>query len=409
MLTDAFERLPPEILLNILHQLTDLEALVDLLAASPSIWRLFNGYSHGAAITDKALESSSMDIDTKTLIRTIAHTRQGALPVASISEVRRRVTNDSLTHRECRGGNEMISQVIGGFEVDDWFMNIDKIFSPTSLAGCAPAIIPGLLATFRHIRFLALSCLKQRLEEFRGLQPRRAIDTTWQDSGITITQLREGHIPSCPMTVQDFGAPTWSEEQGMLRAFWRIEFVNSLKSAVLKGMEGWSDEDRAQLSSLSSVELFAFDDLKFDIQYASYGHYSGMLHLKIAEHSLLLTAEEYLAATRPTIQSPRWSRPWSAAPYDEADKLQTEDHWNAGIKCFSYLFYNPPMWWRLSEAYRRLGLFIWCKGRLDNHGFSAPRQRARDRDGQKLLTWVSVLSDTDLEAVVAKERRGEIF
>ncbi|GAM89073.1 hypothetical protein ANO11243_071080 [Dothideomycetidae sp. 11243] len=196
MQTDAFGALPPELKLDILLRLSDHETLDNLLRASPHVWRFFPAY--GIKISDRLLDSTPIDRDTKVVVRSLAYLREDCLPVSTLDQLHDRVIYDTISHQACRGGyaDEDEAGPIWA-EVDGWYMREEDIFSPLQLPKhCSGATIRGLLVTYRHVLHSALDCLDFYRDKLRRSSPQRAVDPAWGYTRARVWQLHAEKPPS---------------------------------------------------------------------------------------------------------------------------------------------------------------------------------------------------------------------
>ncbi|KAF2153722.1 hypothetical protein K461DRAFT_266847 [Myriangium duriaei CBS 260.36] len=409
MSRNIFDKFPVELLLNIVVRLPDLDALDNLLRVSPDVWRLFQ--SHAVEIVEQVLDSAPIDKDTKTVMRTIAYVYEGCLPVTSIAELRARVTNDSLTHGACRGGQSTAKYDAGGYNGDEWYIRENYIFSPDELPDrCTPATARRILVDHRRISFLTQACLTDCLQRFRQREPRRVADPAWKDGNITIGQIRAGHPPTLPLVVNEIGPPSWCEEQIVARAFWRLQFIKDLRVAAAVArrrciLKGWGKTQRKQLQRKSVVELYDFDALREDIIWGSYGRESRLRDVELAEHSAIRIAEDFLRDRdqQETFPPGSWSRPQPAPQPLPEDQNVLGRHWTPGIERFGSVFpYMTKRFMRKEtfDTYRNLGFTIWSEERLDGFGFN-PGDSLLDQPGTVFVTWTSVLKAEEVAGVVA--------
>ncbi|GAM88120.1 hypothetical protein ANO11243_061510 [Dothideomycetidae sp. 11243] len=410
------QSLPLEVLLNIVRQVTDLDTLANFLEASPSVSRLLG---HGLSdVFERCLDAAYIDRDTKTIIYTTAYLRQGCLPVKSLDELRRRVTSDSITHRDCRGGGMM-----GDYYADAWYVHEADIFTPTSLPKeCPSAITRSMLATFRRTTFLTMTCLDLHLQRFRALQPRRAADPEWGPKDVDLSRLRDGRPVSIPIATHDIGPPRWLEEQFMARAFWRVQFVQDIRRALRIGLlADWSPQDIVQLNTLSMIGVYDLPGLELDMRRAASCGQNPLVFQDPSELTLIQIAKDYLEQNPGAGPSPSWRRtgpeysrplllppiPNRPPPWTDQDRLS--DYWSQGSVRFANTFQRFQCGYLKSlflAPYRHLGIPIWCAERLDGYGLCSIRDMnncspANMRDNaQHLLTWMSVLDKEDAARLV---------
>ncbi len=354
------------------------------------------------------------------LIRTVAHIREGSVPVNTVEGLRRRITNESITHGNCRCGYDDYA------EDDEWYMNLHELFSPATFPlHCSPATSRGILATFRRISFLTVNCLDFYLERFRELRPRRAVDPDWGPREVKIADICAGNPPSVPVATRDIGPPTWLEEQAVSRGFWRVQFVADLRQALRTGViADWDDGEVAWLNAMSVPEVYGFEGLAYDLRWKASGPYTGLSDNEITEHSLILMAVDWLKRNPRAMPLASWRRvgsdfrPPPPFPITTPARLRrTEQHhlseyWGAGNRGFAYTFRDfehSGLKPALLAPYRELGFPIWCAERLEGYGLTSISSMnggsAHDmvRAAQNLLTWLSVLGEEDAAKFLATE------
>jgi len=203
----GLEDLAPELLLNIICRLPDLVSLDSLIRASPVISRLFNDYA--VEITEAILSSGYICGHIRVIVRIIALVRSGTLPIRDIREFTSRVAQEALRFR-VRGSREGLS--------------------PEHLAkDTKPAIIRSILATARQLTWVSLDCLKFYLLRFRAIRPDHFVDKKFKFYTKATESQDKTYIPAWQLrpkgqrfNVQDVGPPSWTEEQRVTRAFWRL-------------------------------------------------------------------------------------------------------------------------------------------------------------------------------------------
>ncbi|GAM85017.1 hypothetical protein ANO11243_030200 [Dothideomycetidae sp. 11243] len=364
----TLEDLPVEILIEIAMSLPDLDALDNLLRASPRFWTIFD--RHGVQILNRFIESAPLDNNVKVVMRTIAYVTEGRLLVTTISQLRERVTNDALTHGQCRGDLWAIQRALNRKTAgrDDWQYG-DEIFSLSQLPpGCAGSTARAILSIHRRVTFQTLSCLKISLRRFRRLDSYHVKCSADGVSGRLST--KDDLARQAAMYSIELDAPEWVEEQVMARAFWRIQFIRALKRAVSSGaMSEWSASETAPLMTMGLEELYRFDVIEEELKdYFAARNKPGPTAIPMMEHSLILTAVSYLSSRQPPM--PRsWTRSRPVLPPRPADQEVLDAHWSAWAwryRCIlcDRLRYKPEY----SRAYRRLGLPIWSEVRLELYG-----------------------------------------
>lgn len=101
-----------------------------------------------------------------------------------------------------------------------------------------------------------------------------------------------------PFPVQDIGAPTWIEEQRVLRAFWRVQLFHDLKTVVNTCLLRWRGVDVMALDRMIVVDLY------YVPWYNLLNPYAEGLEDTVLEQELIRSVVEYSKEDRPTIIAP---------------------------------------------------------------------------------------------------------
>ncbi|KAL7898831.1 hypothetical protein HDV63DRAFT_385609 [Trichoderma sp. SZMC 28014] len=229
----SLQDLPTELVAPILTNVADIATLDSLIRAWPAAYRVFE--SRAVEITEAVLSSDDVCGHIRVIFRIIALLRSGTLPISSLAEFRKRVVEDAMRYR-------VRSSPSG--------------FAPDSLAReTPPAVIRSLLATYRQIMSASLGCLTYYLDRFNALKPEHPIDKTIKD-----TEYNRRHyqtLQSGPearkVDVRNVGPPSWTEEQRVNRAFWRLQLLYDLKRAASRGSLDWPDDSKAALCGIVAV------------------------------------------------------------------------------------------------------------------------------------------------------------
>ena len=230
----SLQRLPAEIVAQIFSYIVDLQTLDSFIRATSKAYHVFE--SRAVEITESVLSSGYVCGHIRVLFRIIALLRSGTLPVSNLAEFRERVIVDSMQYasrvRSSRNG-----------------------FAPERLAeNTKPSVLRGLLATSRNITFFSLKCLAFYVGRFRTLQPQhpknRKLKLDLIDFNAATWQSRS---EGTNVETKDVGPPSWTEEQRVLRPFWRLQLLFDLKRAARRGLLGWSEEDTTKLSTIAAV------------------------------------------------------------------------------------------------------------------------------------------------------------
>ncbi|KAG6036735.1 hypothetical protein E4U41_005523 [Claviceps citrina] len=190
----GFESLPCEIILEILPRITDLASLYNILRASPAALAVFNR-NNPADITESVLSSGYTCQQIQSMVRFGAVQRSLKLPPWHDEEFMKFIFQEPM----------QAERRVSTYEPE-------RLAHDTKLS-----VIHELLRTARDITNVSLHCLSDSLRLFRSLRPRRPVNTDFRFIAWT-------HPPETEeLEVMDIGPPTWTEEQRVMRAFWRLQ------------------------------------------------------------------------------------------------------------------------------------------------------------------------------------------
>ncbi|KAK8010075.1 hypothetical protein PG990_009040 [Apiospora arundinis] len=269
-----FERLPTEIIVDIMLRLDDLASLDCLLHASPVAYRIFDdfainiietilGNGYGASLQRGGFTGmGSYHVPAYAYIA--AEIRSGTIPLRSLTESIGQVILPS------QFGLNMS-------ELHFWepaFHNISPIpFTPQGLRkGISPAVVRSLVATSRHLTSLSVDCVKIFLDRFKSLRPSYPDGEAAEVFEALITWEFPQNLDMAPwiddpkgekVCVQDSGPPTWVEEQRVLRAFWCLQLIVDIRKAATSSSSRlrWSPDDVAYLSNCKPTDTWTMEGL----------------------------------------------------------------------------------------------------------------------------------------------------
>ncbi|KAK7957710.1 hypothetical protein PG988_012558 [Apiospora saccharicola] len=266
-----FERLPTEIIVDILLWLDELVSLDCLLHASPVVYRIFDEFAvrvteailyNGYGPIRKGLHTVEPDKPSRVCsfvpvqMYMVAMIRSGTLPLPDLAE--------------------FVARVIMPYHLDDAGPPYTGPlpFSPRVLpADTPPAVVRSLVATSRHLTALSVECLKFYLDRFRSIRPSHPI-VSERDFDKLHPKVRhnldlepwknepEGH----QVPVQDHGPPTWLEEQRVLRAFWCLQMIVDLRKAAASSSSRllgrrWPPGDVKYLRECDATNVWSLEKL----------------------------------------------------------------------------------------------------------------------------------------------------
>lgn len=249
----SLQDLPTELVALILTHVADIATLDSLIRAWPAAYRVFE--SSAVGITEAVLSSGYVCGHIRVIFRIIALLRSGTLPIPNLADFRRRVIVDAMRYpsrvRSSRDG-----------------------FAPAFLAKeTPPAVIRSLLATYRQVMSASLGCLTYHLARFKTLKPEHPIDRTiknpvWGRDIPTWQSRPQGR----EFNVRNVGPPSWTEEQRVNRAFWRLQLLYDLKRAASRGLLDWPDDNKAALCDIVAVSRPIGGPTHLSLRSRRYGH-----------------------------------------------------------------------------------------------------------------------------------------
>lgn len=403
-----FESLASELLLEIMLRLSDLESLDNLLRASPIAFRLFDAY--GLKVFEAVLSGDLVTHEfTRALIRIVALVRAAALPPQwyNLDKFIKLITRENTAHL---------------YDPHSWH----------AISSCLPSdssasMLRGLLATHRRMIYLTVGCLKYSLHRFKSLRPSDLVDRSFHFKSercgpdnhyVPSWQLRPAKTP---YPIQDIGPPSWVEEQRILRAFWRIELSQRLRTAARTSRISWPQKeiewlDRISFDTYCLAELGgAWAQKEFDPSRLPGYYFSQQDNL--LEHELMSSALNYIEENRETIDGSRRARRncrLSCRPR-VADLKTIIDYTSPTYKLFHHINGRngahksfglcSPIQHVSFEPFRRLGFAIWDSERMCAYGL-LPAPNERTRTNSCFLAWKSILGKDTLAEV---ERLNKIW
>ncbi|KAK0385463.1 hypothetical protein NLU13_7939 [Sarocladium strictum] len=248
----TLESLPTEMVLQILLSITDLATLRNILKASPVMYRTFCSH-RPARITENVLCSGY-------------YCRQIQVMVRFKAEV-----DDMLWSGE-RKYDLVRTAVLDQMRLDyRQSLHPDAYEPPPIREDIEPWELMMLLDDATDITILSFHCLAYALRRFRSLSPRQPVRRDLDPCSCPAAPLRSDMVlPASMKAAQDFlpstraveiidiGPPTWTEQQRVMRAFWRLklaEHINLLDSGNwMKGKPGFGTRQHPQYFSEEEPE-----------------------------------------------------------------------------------------------------------------------------------------------------------
>ncbi|KAK8044968.1 hypothetical protein PG993_004992 [Apiospora rasikravindrae] len=403
------ERLPPELLIPILMNLSGLESLDSLLQASPAAFRVFD--ANGADIFESVFSAAKIHPTIASLIRITAYIRNSSLPphVHDLSSLRNCIVGESMSYE---------------WNPPRW------PHPPCPLPSALPAtVMRGILASHRKIVHFGISCLEYYLGRFNALRPEHLADKDfYYDDDDGTTDSKYDYVGAWQLN------PPREPFPRVLRAFWRLELFKSVRIAIDAGRLGWSPD--VQVHEFTRREVTT-NVLKFYHAVEGYvaptgscgwpqGHYiddddprlgTGLQHDIEAE--LIQTIEAYVADNKHRTTAPNASqhtrdRP-TPAPLEPQDLEASYDVFGATLR-FYYKASRPNDHWGSPsspirhvafEPFRRFGFAIWDEKRMAAAGFLS--KYGWDDDFEDCVTaWRSILDKEMLDEIAEENVRHHI-
>jgi hypothetical protein len=361
-----------------------LVTLDSLLRASPVINRFFDGYA--VEITEAILSSGFICGHIRVIIRVIALIRSSTLPIQNFREFELRVIRDALRYR---------SRVRRSREG----------FAPEHLAGdTKPAVIRSILATARQLTCISLDCLEFYLVRFRALRPDRLVDPKFKFNATTAPE-------SCKFDVQDVGPPSWTEEQRVTRAFWRLQLLYDLKKAATNSLLNWPENDIKAMNDLQPMDLYGPQmHLEQGVERRTPPEYEEInsvtdymrevqgcqdpTQLWLARASGPREVQRDWAIPAP--EGKDWRKLVDPSPGYRFHRYASSDSWN------NY----SPLFLTKFDSFRSLGFAFWSWERMCAYGLPVPATPVRQyRHQYCYYAWQSILSPDEI-AEAERKRKG---
>lgn len=236
----SLEAFPTEIILKILCELADLDALYNLIRASPASSNIFDYYAH--AIIEAVLSMCPLKIEIQHLIRAVILTRSSALPFNNLHDFEMLFEEQHIsTNRGCRS---------------------PPITLPSdSLKAASLESIRSGLATACRISALTYTCLEFYLEHLRDNNicnpyycdaKRVNLDGFLQNpTHVWARSVGKAVEEKCD------GPPSWVEEMRVARALWKMQLVGEVQRLATRDPNGlgWPPEDIEEIAGMTPQEF----------------------------------------------------------------------------------------------------------------------------------------------------------
>ncbi|KAH6625921.1 hypothetical protein C7974DRAFT_396966 [Boeremia exigua] len=372
---DAFGRLPEELRIKIIKLTPDSLSLRSLAHASPAMGRVLDRYP--LKIVEVIL-NASIPLATCRIIYAVYKGRFSRFP-ASLSEAQKVAEIDST--------------------------KVDEMHSSRLDQAAA---VRSLLATIENVHAWSHACLEHLIEKSMELRPSTLIKN---GAGRTSREEFEKAESRKDYLPQYTGPPLWVEEQRMIKAFWRLQFLLELQDAGNNGRLGtyWSGQEVDMLFGSSPDGFYDVSGFERE-QILTACDFLGAVTSRtipsveaVHDNARSLPAIHWVerAVPRCTCAEPPFFElnkdafsqgpdnlnraPWS---YHFHHAMSTTDGWLDG--CPLTLVYPFRHW-------RKYGFAIWDEKRMADLGMRHPKRRAIGSNSLPYsFRWWSILTTEDL-------------
>lgn len=224
----SLEALPTELILRIMYDVTDLDALYNLIRASPVASRIFDHYAH--EIMEAVLPMCSLKIEIQQLARAVILARSSALPFSNLHDFKLLFEEQPLyTHDGCRP--------------------LPLTLPSDSLKAASLESIRSGLATACRISTLTYTCLEfylERLHDKSTCNPYHCGDRQYP-LRVFVRNTTHSWTRSVgkPVRANYNQPPCWVEEMRVARSLWMIQLAGEVQRLAVRDPNGlgWPLED----------------------------------------------------------------------------------------------------------------------------------------------------------------------
>ncbi|RFU30695.1 hypothetical protein B7463_g5665, partial [Scytalidium lignicola] len=398
------ETLPFELLREIVSRLDDCISLYNLLHASPAISRLFD--HDGLQLTRAVFSKDNMCDQIRESISLMAMLDSYSFAYPSIDAFVANFIHVTVKDR--------IPQRLG-----------DPL--PTSLPNDLPDNTPiptvrRILSLHVQIVHLTVACLEHYLEKFNALRPENIVDPeTRYSRDLKKIPPWTQRFESFGVPVSDYGPPVWEEEQRVSRALWRIQLFYDLRTAAGRSRLGWPAEDVARLQNMKERNLF----VKWSLRYEAEEIQTVTEYLNHAPAANLFVSHDPSGSSSsggcsrspqrlPFLRHPverRWPTPRRPDP-EPVTQTYKIDSGTFGLRQWQLLSEMPfsPLRTVKFDSYRRLGVALWCQGRVQAIGLSPLNRKGPGTSSINLslwqFAWRSILDPREVGEVEQRLQKG---
>ncbi|KAL0933391.1 uncharacterized protein CTRU02_212354 [Colletotrichum truncatum] len=371
--TSQLENLPTEILLHILTHFDDIHCLWNLIASSPASYRVFSQYKE--EIFWHALLESNIPLQTQEIIRFVIQLRAGAFKKTNFDEVIAKI-------KEREAGIVLGSSEELGYDF------------PTKDSSAVPSlrVLRSILCKAAQIHCLSRSCIDWYMQQLIVAKSNGRV--TWDSDNETATK------------------PSWIEEQRVIRAFWRLQLIFELESAVQASQLRFSSQNTGTIDRLNIRVLYdsttsnlkaAYNEVMTVVEYLQ--NLESNRKQPVTLHNRLPSPVWSLKDITPsTLRMPATTAMRKSALVLPTDGLWIVDSLSRGV--------HSPIKYSGFDPYRQMGFAIWDRHRIAKMGLVSPPGQGRVTGlGSYFPQWLQLLSGSDLaraeEIMQHVEEQGE--
>jgi hypothetical protein len=374
--TNPFEKLPTEILIAIMRQISDLTSLGNIISVSRTTAGAFHGF--GGEIIEQVM-ATSIPSKIQGIIRLIAYVRTPLML--------------------CNGFDEFKAMYLGNLRE-----------APTSFIAVLPSDVPSsvlrsLLTSARNIWDLSQECIRHYIARCSRLTPSFPIDREFRYQCVEgaprprrqTTKGREYKPRNAPFA-------SWIEEQRVIRAFWLVQLFYDFRIAAKKSHLPWPADDLERLDEMDAADFYGClsvepEQVKTIMDYIN----------EIQDKSEQPIAPNRLPAALRKFHGATTTAPLDLVTYQRSHLpkfFSLPSHLNYYAPGYrfvtSFLSSDPssPLFYVSFEPFRRFGFAIWDDHRLCDLGMlNKPGQSRLARASHFYYIWRSILSDEELESI----------
>jgi hypothetical protein len=250
------------------------------------------------------------------------------------------------------------------------------------------------------IHMLAHSCIDHYVQRSMAMSPSSLVKLgpyVGGFAGPNIILAFDG-AESRPYQPHNTGPPSWVEEQRVVKALWRIQFLSELKLARNEGRLNWAGDDLKALESTSLINFYSIKPWELDQILTTWKFIQelrareGVNSDSISQLPTASLGESFNAncALQPCLDL-------KDDPFQQGEKY-------LDLAPMSYIFHRgfiardpkfSPLQGMPFKPYRKFGFAIWDDKRMTDLGFAEPGKRVILDTLKYYYVWYSVLTEEE--------------